>query len=227
MRSPAEYRASLEPYAPICLGFEEQIIGRHRHEEDAMSWILTACVLILASGLVNDVDAEDVTQHLQSWSKQINKANQRFEVLKEFRDRAVLDRETQLVWERQPETVLPFALAVGDCYDRVLGGRMGWRVPTVEELTSLLVETPTQNPQVIRAALPENHPFVGIRMGSGSVSRYWSITAGSFPQFGPGRFTVAVNEPEVSTVALEVNLEASRPLMCVRGPGGGQSSREP
>jgi hypothetical protein len=63
-----------------------------RHEEDAMRWIFAACVLILASGVVNDVDAQDITQHLQSWSTQINKANHRFEVLKEFSDRAVPGR---------------------------------------------------------------------------------------------------------------------------------------
>jgi hypothetical protein len=40
---------------------------------------------------------------LQSWSQKIP-AKQRFVVLKQFNCEAVLDRETQLVWERSPST---------------------------------------------------------------------------------------------------------------------------
>lgn len=177
------------------------------------------------------------TDTLKSWSRKIPHARERFEVLHHFHDEAVLDKETQLVWERAPRDPFPnfrgtFALAVAECYNRLAGGRMGWRLPTVEELTSLLVETPTRNPHVIRAALPQGHPFLGIRSGNRLESAYWSITEGSFipspggPSFG-GRFSVAVNEPEVSTVALETNVEAVHSTWCVRGPGGGQSSREP
>jgi hypothetical protein len=173
--------------------------------------------------------ADVQTEILKSWSRKIKDATKRFEVLDRFNDEAVLDRETQLVWERAPQDpFLPgtFSVAVEHCYARIMGGRMGWRLPTVEELTSLLVETPTANPEVIRAALPSGHPFIGIRSGNRPGSAYWSITASS-ASFGEGRFTVAVNEPEVSTVALETNLEAIHPTWCVRGPGGGQSSREP
>jgi hypothetical protein len=202
--------------------------------------MMSLCALVAVFWAMNSLTigtAAAQTETLKSWSRKIPNARERFEVLHQFNDEAVLDRETQLVWERAPRDPFPgfrgtFAQAVADCYARLAGGRMGWRLPTVEELTSLLVETPTRNPDVIRAALPQGHPFIGIRSGNRFESAYWSITAGFFtpsaggPSFG-GRFTVAVNEPEVSTVALDTNLEAVNSNWCVRGPGGGQSSREP
>jgi Protein of unknown function (DUF1566) len=193
-----------------------------------MSRSAMVAVLFALSNIVIG-SANGQTENLKSWSRKIDNARNRFETLTRFDNEAVLDRETQLVWEREPQDpFLPgtFTVAVDDCYNRIVGGRMGWRLPTLEELTSLLVETPTTNPQVVRAALPDGHPFIGIRSGDRPESAYWSITAGS-NTFGEGRFTVAVDEPEVSTVVLETDLEIVHPNWCVRGPGGGQSSREP
>lgn len=57
---------------------------------------------------------------------------------------AVLDKETGLVWERTPDTGAfvwgsnPFyANAATFCMSRVVCNRKGWRVPTVQEATSL------------------------------------------------------------------------------------------
>ena len=133
--------------------------------------VIVAVFFAMNTIAVGTADAQ--TETLKSWSRKINNVKERFEVLHQFDDEAVLDRETQLVWERAPQDPSPgfrgtFAQAVADCYARIAGGRMGWRLPTVEELTSLLVETPTRNPQVIRAALPHGHPFIGIRSGNRS-----------------------------------------------------------
>ena len=181
-----------------------------------MRKIISLCAAVavffaMSNIVVETADAQTVI--LKSWSRKINDPKKRFEVLKKFNHEAVLDREPQLVSERAPQDpFLPgtFSVAVAHCYARIVGDRMGWRLPTVEELTSLLAETPTTNPEVIRAALPSGHPFIGIRSGDRPAgdrpgSAYWSITAGS-ASFGEGRFTVAVNELEVSTVALETNL---------------------
>ena len=55
--------------------------------------------------------------------------------------------------------------AVHYCYDKTVGGRKGWRLPTVEELASL-IDTTQNNP-----ALPSGHPFSNVKS-----SFYWSST---------------------------------------------------
>lgn len=186
-------------------------------------------VLCMSSTGVSWADGKD--RHdgndadLQAWSIAID-SPPRFVVLKEFNGEAVLDRETQLVWERRPVSAFgpDFQGSVRHCYERIIGGRLGWRLPTVDELTSLLVQS---HEVTTRGELPHGHPFIGVSRGE---IWYWSITAGSFTTSSttlPVRFIVAMNEPQISTISLETNLHASHPSWCVRGPGGGQSSREP
>lgn len=80
--------------------------------------------------------------------------------------KAVLDRETGLVWERSPSTAQrDWFTAIAHCYRRTVGGRGGWRLPTVEELRSLV--DPTQS----NPALPAGHPFLNVQS-----SLYWSAT---------------------------------------------------
>jgi hypothetical protein len=67
---------------------------------------------------------------------------------------AVLDLETGLVWEQKPDaTPTRWTFAHNRCSTNVIAGRMGWRLPTVEELTSLV--DPTQP----TPSLPAGHPF--------------------------------------------------------------------
>ncbi len=80
---------------------------------------------------------------------------------------AVLDKETGLVWEKSPTGVgdsVYWSSALSGCADLFKGGRMGWRLPTVQELLSLV--DPTQYP-----ALPSGHPFTNVQLGL-----YWSAT---------------------------------------------------
>lgn len=79
---------------------------------------------------------------------------------------AVLDKETGLVWERQPNfTASSWQDAVNGCrVAKEVGGRLGWRLPTIEELASLLDLTQTW------PALPNGHPFVLTSW------EYWSNT---------------------------------------------------
>ena len=99
-----------------------------------------------------------------SWDKVIN-SPERFKVLSQFNDEAVLDKETGLVWEQSPSTITrTYLQALKDCYEKIVGDRGGWRLPTVEELMSLvdLTNDPT---------LPNGNPFEDV--GS---SFYWSAT---------------------------------------------------
>jgi hypothetical protein len=82
---------------------------------------------------------------------------------------AVLDKETGLVWAKTPDSVQSnWQTAVDYCTKLNLGGRMGWRLPTIEELASLI---DMSNPGPIK--LPVGHPFQNIQ----NVAYYWSSSA--------------------------------------------------
>src|SRR5262245_58875627 len=67
----------------------------------------------------------------------------RFVILPDFASDAVLDLETGLVWERTPSLTqfkwLPDAAM--QCLNRTTGGRKGWRVPSIFELSTLIDPT--------------------------------------------------------------------------------------
>ena len=92
----------------------------------------------------------------------------RFVVLANWSSAAVLDRETGLVWEKVPEpSILNWHQASFRCATRSLGGRWGWRLPTIQEFASLV--DPTQsNPM-----LPSGHPFT---VQTDPSDFYWSAT---------------------------------------------------
>jgi hypothetical protein len=101
-----------------------------------------------------------------SWSKVIPDSNDRFELV--MGGAGVLDKETCLVWEQSPDTTTKTWLsALTHCFQSEVGGRGGWRLPTIEELASLK-DTVNTNP-----ALPSGHPFDTDAVQS---SRYWSST---------------------------------------------------
>lgn len=111
-----------------------------------------------------------------SWDKQIN-SRERFKVVGDFARAAVLDKETGLVWEQSPETApnptttRTWGRAQYDCNSSTVGGRKGWRLPTIQELASL-VDTSESSP-----ALPDGHPFT---LTSEQVDEYfWSATTNS------------------------------------------------
>ena len=103
------------------------------------------------------------------WNRKIINAQERFRVLGEFNDEAVLDRETGLVWERSPSTqAVPWPNARLLCAQKSVGGRGGWRLPAFNELASL-VDPAVQSPTLPQ--LPPGHPFVQVHAAS-----YWSDT---------------------------------------------------
>lgn len=112
-----------------------------------------------------------------TWS-QILPADERFELV--MGDAAVLDKETGLVWAADAnlfETKI-WSNAIYYCADQVdLGGRKGWRLPTIEELASLL-DTSQNNP-----ALPLGYDsyFSNVQFGEQyDQICYWSST----PRYG-------------------------------------------
>jgi hypothetical protein len=111
-----------------------------------------------------------------SWDQQLP-ASTRFIVLSNWNSAAVLDRETGLVWERSPSTNgfkwwvdmnnSNDVSAHAHCNSANVGYRFGWRVPTVQELLSLVDGNPanTSNPR-----LPPGHPFINVSTTSTYLS---------------------------------------------------------
>ena len=85
-----------------------------------------------------------------------------------YSDDLVLDKETGLVWARDANILGELKTwfeAVRYCRQFCyLGNRQGWRLPTIEELSSL-IDYKQFNP-----ALPSGHPFIKVD------SIYWSYT---------------------------------------------------
>jgi hypothetical protein len=125
--------------------------GRCAKKEPTMN----PCVRIVAiTALVISSAAASVDA--QIWALQINNAN-RFTVLSQFSNQAVLDRETGLVWERAPGTEqypwLGYPTAHTACNVRIVGNRLGWRLPTIQALASIV------EPNRFSPNLPAGHPF--------------------------------------------------------------------
>lgn len=86
---------------------------------------------------------------------------------------AVLDKETRLTWERKPFSRERIARrAALDCRQLATGGRYGWRLPSLQELQTL-IDPSRKGPSLPRGelALPLDHPFSGIKNGP-----YWTTT---------------------------------------------------
>lgn len=81
---------------------------------------------------------------------------------------AVLDKETGLTWATDANMwgKVKWQAAIDYCSILSLGDRKGWRLPTREELASLLDMSSSGSP-----LLPSGHPFEFVQ-----PSQYWSIT---------------------------------------------------
>jgi len=102
------------------------------------------------------------------WQEPINTPD-RFIILTSYQNNAVFDAETGLVWERSPDaTRRLWSIAQSFCNDKVVGNRKGWRLPTTQELASL-VDPTRANP-----VLPAGHPFIDVQSNV-----YWSATTGA------------------------------------------------
>ena len=100
---------------------------------------------------------------------QVLPAEQRFVVLPAFNSDAVLDKETGLVWEKSPQTTAVSSANVRlTCANKAVGGRKGWRLPSLPELASL-VDPSVASPG---PTLSSGHPFQNVQS-----TNYWSTSA--------------------------------------------------
>ncbi len=106
---------------------------------------------------------------------------------------AVLDKETGLVWERQPQNpngAPDFVESVQYCANLDLGGRKGWHLPTIEQLTSLVDTSVTGSPK-----LPNGHPFLNVSAEGFYFALpagfNWGVVSVGLVSFGTGDATVS------------------------------------
>ena len=130
----------------------------------------------------------------------------RFTVLGEFNREAVRDNKTGLIWEQSPRLDMSdWQMAQRRCSSNHAGGGTDWRVPTVQELSTLV------EPSSIDVKLPAGHPCANVE-----PAIYWSATGGrdnatyaSFVNFGSG-----------GSATLEKYMPSF--VWCVRGGMNGQ-----
>lgn len=134
----------------------------------------------------------------------------RFIVLSNFGGKAVLDRETGLVWEQSPSLERgSWRGAHQLCIGKIVGNRGGWRLPTIQELASLIDPT-----QPLGLGLPAGHPFSNVQSNI-----YWSATTA----VNAAHIAWAVNFGSSDSVTqTPKDSLAFVNVWCVRG-GGGQS----
>jgi len=122
------------------------------------------CLAILASAAL--LFAQTVIAKPPSWDT-VNNGKGRFKLLNQFDSAAVLDQETGLVWEQSPSTsTFTWSNAQKNCNQLTVGNRKGWRLPTVQELASLVDPSVSPGP-----TLPAGHPFSNVQSDV-----YWSAT---------------------------------------------------
>jgi hypothetical protein len=143
-------------------------------------------------------------------------AGERFVLV--FDGQAVQDAATGLVWEREPDTFHgTWSEAPAHCTGRTVGGQHGWRVPTVQELKSL-IDLEQHDP-----ALPSGHPFRNIKSAI-----YWTATPSDTDDI------IAWHVSFLSGEAVTDQKSQTRRVWCVRegdgaasGPSGRRQNLEP
>ncbi len=98
----------------------------------------------------------------------------RFLVLTNWNKEAVLDKATGQVWEKAP--IVPATSwwnARDTCANKAVGGRKGWRLPSVVELSNLV------DPANADPALPTGSPFSIFSIGYWSASAHAELSTGA------------------------------------------------
>lgn len=140
---------------------------------------------------------------IKNW-QQAHPAVQRFVILPDFNNDAVLDEDTNLIWELSPTpTPVTWNEARVTCVTRTTGGQKGWRLPAPAEMRSLVgpaVDSPIPN-------IPPGHPFLNIQ-----PTAYWTaVPEANQPSYA--RYVDAFLGNVLSFIKIY-----TYPVWCVRGP---------
>ncbi len=78
----------------------------------------------------------------------------------------VKDNQTGLIWEQAPDSEHDvWSRSVERCATKTVGGKGGWRAPTIQEMKTLI------DPNQKDPALPKGHPFANIKSAI-----FWTAT---------------------------------------------------
>jgi hypothetical protein len=199
--------------------------------------IMFALLLVSRQGQVYGEAPKPAVLELLSWSvvksgTSANSNRPRFVYLEAFNNEAVLDLETQLVWEVRPSTpfenTLSWEQARFSCIDAIHGNRMGWRLPTTHELATLLDQARASSigpPPPTLNAFPLDGPIEWENLvNSGALQTngmFWSSTtvvkAGTTPD--NLAYAAAFGSIDAGFTYLR-NKDSVAHCICVRGPGG-------
>lgn len=156
--------------------------------------LAAGCAGLALASAANAVDLRD-------WGRKFP-ASQRFVVLSQFNNEAVLDKETQLVWQAVAGPHVSWGLAYLDCLRATTGGRIGWRLPTYPEIASVVVSP--GSPQGMSSV------FSGVPAGM-----YWTATENPSNSAAAYRIVLPNGWVNPFTGQLKGNLNR---YLCVRGP---------
>src|ERR1044071_3050567 len=123
----------------------------------AAMFLIGAFALLAYTQLRSHTQEKDelIATVIKNW-QQAHPAAQRFVILPDFNNDAVLDKDTNLIWELSPTpTSVTWNEARATSLIRATGGQKGWRLPAPAEMRSLVgpaVDSPIPN-------IPPGHPF--------------------------------------------------------------------
>lgn len=157
-------------------------------------------VAVSMAGLAQAANSNGPYYAPPSWDQKLP-VEMRFIVLTDWNSEAVLDRETGLVWEKITSRAFRSWNAAREaCVNLRKGNRLGWRLPSVYELASVVDASGTGS------ALPAGHPFAVT-----TKSKYWSVTTDAVNQ-------VQARVVEFALGSLQVADKTENNLFwCVRG----------
>jgi hypothetical protein len=169
--------------------------------------IITALILLPCLGIAGSLEPsgppeptmKTLDQIPPTWSQKLP-SSERFVIVLD--GAGVLDKETGLVWEQSPSTNFVYPPFGDNCAVLNKGGRKGWRLPTVQELASLV--DPTQ----ADPSLPSGHPFSNVLSGC-----YWCATTDAIDP-SSGQYVVCFNEGDIWFAARS---QSGIHAWCVRG----------
>jgi len=189
---------------PWVLLAEAQNPTQQQQQQQQLRQILDKLDQVLAATKVGEGAKSGSAEenHTLRWDQALA-VPQRFVVLTAFNNEAVLDKETGLVWEKSPQTGgVAWSNARLTCANKAVGGRKGWRLPSLTELASL-VDPSVDSPG---PTLPSDHPFLKVQS-----TNYWS--ASEHAENSTLRLGVGFKDG----MALGLNKAFDQRIWCVRG----------